>query len=525
LSPRAGEGTGAPFLEDRDEDLYEDAPCGYLSLLPDGTIVRVNRTFESWTGRSRADLLEQVRLPELLTAGGRIYFETHCGPLLHMQGEMREIALEIRCADGGLLPVLVNAVLRRSAEDQPDSIRLTVFDASDRRAYERELLRGRERAERLQRHNALLAEASRVLDAEQGARARIGALLDLLVREFASEALVGLAGENEPIRAGDPPGSAELAEVLQAARAANAPRLRGAKGERAHVAVPLVAQGQQLGVLAVALPGDGEAEPPQLVEAIADRAAVAVANARLLERERETALVLQRAMLPQSLLEDGRCDIAAHYAAAVDTLEVGGDWYDAFCGEADRIVLVVGDVVGKGLEAAATMGQLRSALRTLAMAGMHPAQVLEHLDSFVDQTDNALAATLVLVDVDLSTGAARLACAGHPPPILVPPQGDPRLIWGGRSPPLGIGEGSDRREAVLELKPASRLLLYSDGAVERRDRDIDVGIDRLMKAFASRRDDPLEEAVGSLQAEHAAGGDDDVCLLGCAFQRFDPSGG
>jgi PAS domain S-box-containing protein len=519
LSPRGGEGEKA-FLEDRDEDLYEDAPCGYLSLLPDGTIVRVNRTFESWTGHSRSDLVERVRLPELLTAGGRIYFETHCGPLLHMQGEMREIALEIQCADGRLLPVLVNAVLRRSAEDQADSIRLTVFDASDRRAYEQELLRGRERAERLQRHNALLAEASRVLDAEQGVHARVGALLDLLVREFASEAVVALAGETEPLRAGSSNHPTGLEEVLQEARRANAARVRAAADERTHVAVPLVAQGQQLGGLAVSLPGDGEADPPQLVEAIADRAAVAISNARLLERERETALVLQRAMLPQRLLEDGRCQIAAHYAAAVDTLEVGGDWYDAFCGGADRIVLVVGDVVGKGLEAAATMGQLRSALRTLAMAGMRPAEVLEHLDSFVDQTENALAATLALVDVDLSGGAARLACAGHPPPILVPAEGDPQLIWDGRSTPLGIGESADRREGRLELEPSSRILLYSDGAVERRDHDIDVGIDHLMNAFASHRDDPLEGALGLLRSKGTAGGDDDVCLLGCAFERF-----
>ena len=135
-------------LEESAEDLYENAPCGYLSALPDGWIVRVNRTFLDWTGYQREELVGRRRFQDLLTGGGRIFHETHLSPLLHMQGEVREIALEIRRADGRRLPVLVNSTLRKDGSGTPLLTRTTVFNATDRREYERELRRQRERAER-----------------------------------------------------------------------------------------------------------------------------------------------------------------------------------------------------------------------------------------------------------------------------------------------------------------------------------------------------------------------------------------
>ncbi len=150
--------------EESAEDLYENAPCGYLSALPDGTIVRVNATFLAWTGYAREELVGRRRFQELLTAGGRIYHETHYAPLLRMQDAVREIALELVRADGRPLPVLVNSLLRRDPEGRPALVRTTVFNASDRRQYERELVRARERehaarerVERLQRITAALA--------------------------------------------------------------------------------------------------------------------------------------------------------------------------------------------------------------------------------------------------------------------------------------------------------------------------------------------------------------------------------
>jgi sigma-B regulation protein RsbU (phosphoserine phosphatase) len=134
-------------LEDSTDDLYENAPCGYLSTLLDGTIAKVNGTLLGWLGYSRDDLVGRRRFSDLLTIGGKIYHETHFAPLLAMQGEVGGIALDLRARDGSRLPVLVTSVVKTSGDGQPLLIRTTVFDARERRAYERELLRARQIAE------------------------------------------------------------------------------------------------------------------------------------------------------------------------------------------------------------------------------------------------------------------------------------------------------------------------------------------------------------------------------------------
>ena len=135
------------LLEEEAEDLYEHAPCGYLSTLPDGTIARVNQTFIDWTGRSRESLLSGTKFQTLLSIGSRIYYETHYAPLLRMQGFANEIALEVTLADGRVLPVNVNTRQRCDADGTPLFNRITLFDSSDRRRYERELLLARRKAE------------------------------------------------------------------------------------------------------------------------------------------------------------------------------------------------------------------------------------------------------------------------------------------------------------------------------------------------------------------------------------------
>ncbi|MET7646714.1 SpoIIE family protein phosphatase [Streptomyces sp. NPDC005426] len=145
----------AALLEDSAEDLYENAPCGYLSTLLDGRIAKVNETLLNWLGYRREELVGHKRFSDLLTVGGRLYHETHFAPLLQMQGEVNGIALELKTADGSRLPVLVTSVLKRDSDGEPLLIRTTLLDARDRRAYERELLRARQEAEhereRLQR--------------------------------------------------------------------------------------------------------------------------------------------------------------------------------------------------------------------------------------------------------------------------------------------------------------------------------------------------------------------------------------
>jgi phosphoserine phosphatase RsbU/P len=136
------------LLEDSAEELYEHAPCGYLSTLPDGRIVKVNGTLLGWLGYRREDLVGRRRFSDLLTVGGRLYHETHFAPLLRMQGEVGGIAMELAAADGGRLPVLVTSTVKSDGDGRPLMIRTTVFDARDRRAYETELLRARREAER-----------------------------------------------------------------------------------------------------------------------------------------------------------------------------------------------------------------------------------------------------------------------------------------------------------------------------------------------------------------------------------------
>lgn len=134
-------------FEETAEELYEDAPCGYLSTQPDGTITRINRTLLRWLGYDRADLVGQRRFADLLTVGGRIFHETHLAPLLMMQGAIGGIAVDLRTRTGAVLPVLVNGQVRTDAAGRPQLIRITVFDARDRRSYEQELLRARQAAE------------------------------------------------------------------------------------------------------------------------------------------------------------------------------------------------------------------------------------------------------------------------------------------------------------------------------------------------------------------------------------------
>jgi PAS domain S-box-containing protein len=150
-----------PVLQDSAAESFEGAPCGYLTTLMDGSIIEVNRTFEAWTGFDRRELLAGRRFQDLLTVGGRIYHETHYAPLLHMQGSVSEIALDVVRADGTRMPALVNAVVRDDPAHHRQVIRTSVFAASDRRRYEQELLtsRAREREVALVLQRSLLSGA------------------------------------------------------------------------------------------------------------------------------------------------------------------------------------------------------------------------------------------------------------------------------------------------------------------------------------------------------------------------------
>ena len=146
------------LLDDDPAALYDKAPCGYLSTTAEGTIAKANDTFLTWTGYAAADLVGRRRLVDLLAPGGRIYHETHVSPMLHVLGEVKEIALEVVKADGSRMSVLVNAVLDRGSDGEPRAVRVAIFDATDRRHYEQELLRAKTRAEESEERAIRLAK-------------------------------------------------------------------------------------------------------------------------------------------------------------------------------------------------------------------------------------------------------------------------------------------------------------------------------------------------------------------------------
>jgi serine/threonine-protein kinase RsbW len=246
---------------------------------------------------------------------------------------------------------------------------------------------------------------------------------------------------------------------------------------------------------------------------IAGRAALALDNALAYEKERDVSHALQLGLLGGALPQFENVVVTPAYRAGTAALEVGGDWYDAFPLLSGSVALVVGDVVGHGLEAAVAMGQLRGAVSALAQTSS-PAELLDRLDAFVETVPSAATATIAFVDLDSATGELRYACAGHPPPLVVSPRGGARFLWDGRSAPLGSMLGDSRAEAVDYLDEGETLVLYTDGLVERRSETIDVGLERLadVARLGALGAPTLADEICDALIEGRAQ-DDDVCVL------------
>jgi sigma-B regulation protein RsbU (phosphoserine phosphatase) len=364
------------LIRDSPEELFENAPCGYLTTALDGTIVQVNHTLETLTGFGREALVGR-RFQDLLTVGGRIYHETHYAPLLQMQGWVREIAVDLVCADGAKLPALVNSVLQRDEGGRPQTIRTVVFEATDRRLYEQELVKAR-------------------------------------------------------------------------------------------------------------------------------------------DREHAVAAELQRGLLAGGLPRDPALDLAVTYRPAILGLEVGGDWYDAFWLGERRLGVVVGDVVGRGLAAATTMGQLRSAVRALASTGLTPGPLLDALDGYARRHEVGQMTTLAYAEIDLDSGVLTLACAGHPPPVMAAADGSASFLWDGRSTPLDASTASTPRpQTTVTLTPGATVVLFTDGLFERVDRPLQEGLDLVLAELVEHRHQPAQALADAVTDAALAGQrtTDDVCLL------------
>ncbi|GAA3833078.1 SpoIIE family protein phosphatase [Streptomyces chiangmaiensis] len=297
-------------------------------------------------------------------------------------------------------------------------------------------------------------------------------------------------------------------------------------GTHSLMIVPIHVRGSVLGIATFARTKDPvpfDADDLLLAEELVGLAALPLDNARQYERERCVALALQRHLLPDRATGGPAAEVAWRYLPADSHHGVGGDWFDVIPLSGARIALVVGDVVGHGINAVATMGQLRTAVHTLAHMDLSPAELLAHLDELVvrlggddDAEDLAtvgIGATCLYAVYDPVTRRCTMARAGHPPPAIIDPHGGltfPDLPAG---TPLGLGLALFE-SVTMELPEGSVLALYTDGLIEARDQDIDVGMDRLGAALACPGlplDDLCSTVVDALPTQ--APGDDATLLL------------
>jgi serine phosphatase RsbU (regulator of sigma subunit)/PAS domain-containing protein len=305
-------------------------------------------------------------------------------------------------------------------------------------------------------------------------------------------------------------------------------------GIHSWMVVPVVVGGATLGVvdfLRSRSPEPFAGDDLTLAEELVARAAVCLDNARRFTREHAAALTLQHSLLPRRLPEQSALEAAFRYLPADPRLGVGGDWFDVIPLSGARVALVVGDVVGHGIQASATMGQLRSAVRTLADADIAPDELLTQLDDLVirlaadtgsdaDPATADIGATCLYAVYDPVSGRCSLARAGHPPPAVAGPDGTASVLDLPAGPPLGLG-GLPFEAVETVLPEGSLLALYTDGLVETRQRAMDTGLETLRLALTTpdgSLDALCDRIVAALLPERPA---DDAALLVARVRRLD----
>jgi PAS domain S-box-containing protein len=444
-------------------------------------------------------------------------------------------------AMGNVLGVAVSVVditeqHRASVEAEAARRRLAVIaDASARIGTTLDLDRtARELAEVAVPELADVAAVDLLDAVVEGRRSTLGPSESAVIRALAVRA----EHESDAVQAADPPGQIAryapdrlVTECVRSGEAVLVPRVKdedlpriarspeaavllGRAGLHSYLAVPLIARGEVLGALDLKRtrnPAPFGEDDVLLARELAARAAVQIDNARWYQNARNTALTLQRSLLPSHPPVTTGLEVASRYQPAGATSEVGGDWFDVIPLDGGRTALVVGDVMGSGINAAATMGRLRTATTTLAPLGLDPALLLEHLDKTTSALDHSIA-TCVYAVHDPRLRQCRIANAGHLPPARLRPGHPPELLDLPTGVPLGVGD-VPFTTITVDFEPGDELVFYTDGLVETRCHSLDERLDFLLSLL----DDParpLEEACDRLlRTLHHPDNHDDVALL------------
>jgi PAS domain S-box-containing protein len=530
--------------EERFRTAFDNAPIGMALISPEGIVVQANSALSEISGYRRREIVGRTWLE--VTRGDaetlELFNDMLAGKTQGFEGERRYVR-----KDGSPVDVMLSISLARDGEGRPLNFITQVADVTERKRAEAD------RAERI-REQAALAEARAIAETIQKLQkvtdaalehlalndllaeliAHISEMLDvdtatiLLMQPDEAALTVGAttglgntAAEDVAIPIADDftsriatTGKPQVAHDMSAEKSLD-PLLEGS-GIHSVMGVPLLVEGRVSGVIHVGSlePRTFTTEDENMLQLVADRAALAIEHSRLYERELSIVETLQRSLLPERLPTLPGLDMSARYLPGGPGADVGGDWYDAMLLEGGRIAIAMGDVVGHGLGAAALMGQLRNALRAYALDGHSPSAVVERLDRLVEELEPGRMATLLFIVLEPDLTSLRFASAGHLPPLVLGPDGKANYLEEVRDVPLGVAAGAEYGEATAELEPGSILVAYTDGLVEERGTAIDRGLDTLKKAVLSgpRDPSPLCDHILAKMLERRAPTDDIAVL-------------
>jgi PAS domain S-box-containing protein len=492
---------------------FENAPIGMARASADGRLRHVNRALCDTVGREPSELVGRT-LDELGPKGQAGVDDAERAALLAGRSRRYEVERMLCGPSGTSIPVLVSASLAPSPEGNMPDLILHLLDLRERRRAEREheqLIRAQAARASAEVTSERLRVTQSIADAALAAEGLEELLGDLLVRLLdaldVDRAAIVLVGDGERIAARAAPGLEVVVErdddvridgvTAQVVRERAPLAIRDVAGAQIDasslgppvsslLAVPLVERGRVLGSVHVGAltPRDFDAETIDVMRLLADRVGLAIARTQLYERERHIAQELQHSLLPKRLPAIPGVALAARYQPGDDGVSVGGDWYDAVALPGGRVAIAIGDVVGRGIGAATTMGQMRSALRAILTQGDHTGAMADRLNRFTLGLGigEAIMTTVLLAIFEPTSGRLRYTNAGHPPALLVGPDGSARYLDAPASVPMGVLDAPRYPEHTITLERGTSLVLYTDGLIEEPSEVLDVGLERLLQA-------------------------------------------